>query len=242
MTNIFQTPNLLRISGDFTLCGHFGGLLAVTPIRMPGSDPFDYVVANFRGLHLEIHRPRRATTLSRTLHRRTQNPAHPRLQRHRSTPGGPTMNMPFDPKLVRLWDATWTEAASGFVVWHTGFFWVDLDHPIAEPVRARMSHDWTFTVYSTDELVWKLSKWSIEDGRIKIWCTPFLTVTRDALRSDDYLIELWLAAERKFWDESVDELQRLRAENAQLREDADMWTATANAFGRITPKPLGEDQ
>lgn len=57
MTNIFQTPNLLRISGgggDLTLCAHFGALLAVNPIRMPGSDPFDYVVANFRGLHLEF--------------------------------------------------------------------------------------------------------------------------------------------------------------------------------------------
>ncbi len=59
MTNIFQTPNLLRISGgggDLTLRAHFGELLAVTPIRMPGSDPFDYVVANFRGLHLEFTR------------------------------------------------------------------------------------------------------------------------------------------------------------------------------------------
>lgn len=54
MTNIFQSPNLLRINGDITLLAQFGALLAVTPCRMPGSDPFDHVVANFRGLHLEF--------------------------------------------------------------------------------------------------------------------------------------------------------------------------------------------
>lgn len=54
MTNIFQTPNLLRISGDISLCAHFGGLLSVTPYRMPGSDPYDHVTVSFRGLHLEF--------------------------------------------------------------------------------------------------------------------------------------------------------------------------------------------
>lgn len=54
MTNIFQSPNLLRINGDVTLCAHFGGLLSVTPYRMPGSDPYDHVTVAFRGLHLEF--------------------------------------------------------------------------------------------------------------------------------------------------------------------------------------------
>lgn len=54
MTNIFQSPNLLRINGDITLSAHFGALLAVTPHRMPGSDPYDHVTVVFRGLHLEF--------------------------------------------------------------------------------------------------------------------------------------------------------------------------------------------
>lgn len=56
MTNVFQTPNLLRINGDIHLCAYFGGLLHVTPHRMPGSDPFDHVNVAFRGLHLEFTR------------------------------------------------------------------------------------------------------------------------------------------------------------------------------------------
>jgi hypothetical protein len=45
---------MLRITGDVSLCVHFGELLNIQPRRMPGTDPFDQVVVNFRGMHLEL--------------------------------------------------------------------------------------------------------------------------------------------------------------------------------------------
>lgn len=146
---------------------------------------------------------------------------------------------PIPPKLVRLWDHTWTETASGFVQWHNGFS-VGLEHELAAPLRRLQTHDWTFTVYSTDELVWKVDKFTIKDERIRVICQPFLEVTRKSLLPDDYLVDLWLEAERTYHAATVDELQRLRAENERLREDAGMWTAVSNAFGKIRPLLEGQ--
>lgn len=54
MTNIYRTPNLLRIDGSLTLSAHFGELLRVRPIRTPGADPYDHARIDFRGLHIEL--------------------------------------------------------------------------------------------------------------------------------------------------------------------------------------------
>ena len=51
MTNIFHSPNLLRVNGDFTLAVRFGELLAVIPCRTSDAD---HVTVNFRGLHIEL--------------------------------------------------------------------------------------------------------------------------------------------------------------------------------------------
>lgn len=53
MTNIFQSPNLLRINGDFSFAYSFGEMLNVHPHSLPG-DHRDHVVASFRGLHIEL--------------------------------------------------------------------------------------------------------------------------------------------------------------------------------------------
>ncbi len=105
-------------------------------------------------------------------------------------------------QLVRLWTPNWTEVAAEFVHWYRGFR-VDKQHPLAEPLITTPA-DWTFTVYSTDELVWKLDHWSLEDGKFTARCNPYLDITRGALKSDDYLTEAWLAAEKKL---SCDEHQ-----------------------------------
>lgn len=52
MTNIFQSPNLLRINGDIAITALFGEVLCVKPNPHPRDD--DRVTAIFRGLHLEL--------------------------------------------------------------------------------------------------------------------------------------------------------------------------------------------
>lgn len=145
---------------------------------------------------------------------------------------------PLAPSLVRLWDEAWQEQAGDFVMWHRGFR-VAADHQLAVPLlRADPLEMGRFniTVYSTDELIWKVDKWEQnrnDEGEVRVYCRPYVEVIRQRLMPDEHLREKWLAAERKFFTESVAELDRIRAELAQAQEGASMWGAVTNMFGRM---------
>jgi hypothetical protein len=121
-----------------------------------------------------------------------------------------------------MWDSDWTEAAAEMVYWCHGFH-VSTDHPFAVALSSLPSQDWTITVYSTEELVWKITNWVIEGDRLKANCKPYLDLMRESLRPDDYLIELWLETERNW----------LIAENDRLRADAEMWRAMSAMYKRM---------
>jgi len=54
-TNIIDHPNLVRVCGDATYSAHFGPLVSVTPVSIPGDGHHQHIALRFkRGVVLDI--------------------------------------------------------------------------------------------------------------------------------------------------------------------------------------------
>jgi hypothetical protein len=54
-TNIADHPNIVRVCGDATYSAHFGALVSITPISIPGDGHHQHVALRFkRGVTLDI--------------------------------------------------------------------------------------------------------------------------------------------------------------------------------------------
>jgi hypothetical protein len=101
--------------------------------------------------------------------------------------------------LVRLWpDGYQADSVMDFVDWDHGCFSVDNDHPFLVAAGAvAAGRRVPVTVWSTVELEWELNQIDIGLYRTLFYCIPRLAILRHRLVPDNYLVELWLAAEQK---------------------------------------------
>ena len=100
-------------------------------------------------------------------------------------------------KLVRIWDRSYNLRGQQFVHWNNGFT-IDATDPIAVELwnNREMLHQ--VTVESTSELAWCIDRLDrTSDGLLVVTCQPHLDVLRKALVTDAYLVDLWLAAEKR---------------------------------------------
>lgn len=105
--------------------------------------------------------------------------------------------------LVRVWDGFQEEVASGFVDWTVApnggcGFVAPLDDPVANLLFGSPEGNLRLTVYSTWELLWSVDKVRLLWGEYHVHCKPFIDVLRASLVSDEYLVHVWLEAERRF--------------------------------------------
>lgn len=106
--------------------------------------------------------------------------------------------------LVRVWDGFQDEVASGWVDWDPNGGFV---LPHTDPMARLLFHtahlgSLRLTVYSTEELLWSVRQVEVCRGEATVHCKPFLEELRNSLASDEYLVFVWLDAERR-WQESL---------------------------------------
>lgn len=84
-------------------------------------------------------------------------------------------------------------------------FTIPADHPLSCLWHDVLSENWPLTVYSTEQLEWSvdtISKdaWGYGD---LVECVSRLSRLRQSLRTDEYLIWLWLDAEKRWHDSTA---------------------------------------
>jgi hypothetical protein len=107
-----------------------------------------------------------------------------------------------DLTLVRFWeDGFHTAIGTEFVNWDKGWFTLASGTPLARKLwDAAARGSILLTVYSTDELVWAIDHAAFHGDRLVVCSKPWLQQLRRSLASDDYMIEAWLAAEKRHRD------------------------------------------
>lgn len=105
--------------------------------------------------------------------------------------------------LVRVWNGFQEEVASDFIEWEGSGFTLPVSDPLAKLLfDSAHRGNLRLTVYSTDELLWNVKQVDVTRGGATVHCAPFIDQLRDSLISDDYLVSMWLDAERR-WQESL---------------------------------------
>lgn len=106
--------------------------------------------------------------------------------------------------LIRIWSDYKDDSENLFVHWDNGSFSLPPEHPVGRKLWDTPGREqWRITVYSSDELEWVVDQISSSSltHDYRITCTPWLNELRASLFSDAYLVEKWLAAERKWKSE-----------------------------------------
>jgi hypothetical protein len=119
--------------------------------------------------------------------------------------------------LVRFWENydDCTESVNVFVHWKDGSFLLPVEYPLARYLIKNVGRrECRLTVYSTDELEWVVDQVDTDIHEVSVNCIPRLKRLRHAVISDDYLVEMWLDAEKRHtnsagFDASVNELAQV---------------------------------
>lgn len=111
--------------------------------------------------------------------------------------------------LVRFWDNGFQRnIATEWLDWQDGWFHLYADSPLAQKLNeaALGNPPLMATVYSTEELVWAVDSTVVTNtwGRpyMTVHCVPWLERMRHTLVSDDYMVWLWLDAEKRHLEAS----------------------------------------
>jgi hypothetical protein len=105
--------------------------------------------------------------------------------------------------LVRCWRGFHDERPSAFVDWNAGEFDIPRDHPLAVELWGSLADislgGYLLTVFSTDELIWTVDKIEAYRSRDEyhVSCAPYVERVRGGLTSDEYMIHMWLEAEKR---------------------------------------------
>lgn len=111
--------------------------------------------------------------------------------------------------LVRFWENGFrTEVASAWVDWKDGWFHLDPDRDlplIGKASEGALTRSLLLTVYSTKELLWAIEsvRTSMPWSYSTIHCVPWVEQVRHNLISDDYMVYLWLEAERRYQESLI---------------------------------------
>ena len=104
--------------------------------------------------------------------------------------------------LVRLWEEGLRgELAADWVDWDGSGFSINAETRLGRTIRDQIPA--VLTVESTSELVWVIEKWRIRNGLVRdllVDCAPYLEHVRSRLLTNEYLVEKWLDAERRYRD------------------------------------------
>jgi hypothetical protein len=147
-----------------------------------------------------------------------------------------------DVKLIRIWDRDYNLCGQLFAEWDNGTFTVPTNSPegimLWRDATEKRCAPRQITVERTDEFAWWVESMARKDNNdtFTVHCRPHLDFLRDCVVPDVKLVELWLAAEKKWKDE-----QRSKPGVAALHDDwakrSPNWTVE---IGDGQPIPMSE--
>ena len=133
--------------------------------------------------------------------------------------------MTSEKKLVRVWDRRYNLRGQQFVAWNAGTFTIPADDPMAVELwdRRELNHQITVTVESTDQMAWWIDRMDrTSDGTLIVTCRPYVDILRDFTVPDWKLVEVWLAAEKRWKSQQPSDSLRTRIA-AAIEQERNQW-------------------